>query len=169
MNWVTEILQKDINESDTVIDVGCGIFMTTDEIRCKSIIGIDAWIPYLEKKKHDFQTINFDISNIDNFKIFIDKSYDVITCMDVIEHLEKSSGFLVIKELQRIARKKVIIFTPEGFVKQDDGQAGSWGENNPLFQKHRSGWSIEDFERLKFKVNIYPDCDHNQMYAVYEK
>lgn len=169
MNWVTEIIQKDVGENDTLIDVGCGIFMTTDQIKCKSIIGIDAWIPYLEKKKNEFQTINFDISIIKNFKIFIDDSYDVITCMDVIEHLEKDCGLLVIKEFQRIARKKIIIFTPEGFVKQDDGQAGSWGENNPVYQKHRSGWSVKDFENLKFKVSIYPDLDHNQIYAVYEK
>ena len=169
MNWVTEILQKDIDHNDSVIDVGCGIFMTTDGLKCKSLLGVDAWSPYLNLKKNEFQTINFDISIINNFKIFLDDSYDIITCIDVIEHLEKESAFLVIKEFQRIARKKVIIFTPHGFVEQNDGLPGSWGENNPIFQKHRSGWSTLNFDNLKFKTTVYPDTEHDQIYAVYEK
>lgn len=169
MNWVTKILQNDVNDTDAVIDVGCGIFMTTDGLKCKSLIGIDAWSPYLNLKKDEFQTINFDISKINNFKIFLDNSYDIITCIDVIEHLEKENALLVINEFKRIARKKVIIFTPDGFVEQNDGPPGSWGENNPIFQKHRSGWSKLEFEDLDFKVTIYPDAEHNQIYAVYEK
>lgn len=169
MNWVTKILQNDINDADTVIDIGCGIFMTTDGLKCKSLLGIDAWPSYLSLKKDEFQTINLDISKIDNFKIFINDSYDVITCIDVIEHLEKEDALLVISELKRIARKKVIIFTPNGFVEQHDGLPGSWGENNPIFQKHRSGWDISDFQELNFKTTIYPDAEHDQIYAVYEK
>jgi ubiquinone/menaquinone biosynthesis C-methylase UbiE len=169
MNWVTEILQKDVDEEDRIIDVGCGIFMITDGISCKSILGIDIWTPYLDLKKDQFQTIKFDIANPNNFKIFIDNSYDVITCLDVIEHLEKDKGLALIKELKRIARKKVVIFTPEGFVEQSDGLAGSWGENNPIYQKHRSGWTTEELKSLGFETSLFNDVDHNQVYAVFKK
>lgn len=169
MTWVTEILQKDILESDRVLEFGCGIFMTTEDLKCKSLLGVDAWESYLNIKKNNQQTLKLDISSIQNLNIFLNNSYDVVVCIDVIEHLDKDIALEVIKEMIRISRKKVIIFTPDGFAEQEDGLPGTWGHNNPQYQKHRSGWFSSDFENLNFKIKIYPDTEHNHIYATYNK
>jgi hypothetical protein len=47
--------------------------------------------------------------------------------------------------MERIARHRVVVFTPNGFVQQGD-RGG-----NP-FQVHRSGWSASELESLGYRV-----------------
>ena len=64
----------------------------------------------------------------------------------MIEHLEKSDGFKLIQIMESIAKKKVIIFTPNGFLRQE----GVF-DSNP-WQEHVSGWEINEMEKLGFTV-----------------
>jgi ubiquinone/menaquinone biosynthesis C-methylase UbiE len=75
---------------------------------------------------------------------FSDKTFDVATCIEVIEHLPKNNGFYLLNELERIA-KKVIITTPNVSFKQEAL------DNNP-FQKHLSRWFVKDFIERGYKV-----------------
>ena len=47
--------------------------------------------------------------------------------------------------MEKIAKKKVIIFTPNGFLPQGAHS------NNP-FQLHRSGWSVDEMKNRRYKV-----------------
>lgn len=47
--------------------------------------------------------------------------------------------------MERWAKKKAIIFTPNGFLKQKE-------YDKDKLQIHKSGWSIDDFKSLGFKV-----------------
>ncbi len=51
----------------------------------------------------------------------------------------------MIKKIEKWARKKIIIFTPNGLLWQD-------GYDNNSLQKHKSGWSVEELEKLGFRV-----------------
>lgn len=73
------------------------------------------------------------------------KKVDAVVSIQNIEHLEKSSGIELIQNLETIAKKLIIIETPNGFV----AQSGTL--ENP-FQEHLSGWSVGDFEKLGYKV-----------------
>jgi hypothetical protein len=68
-----------------------------------------------------------------------------VLCAEIIEHLEKSDGFALLDKAENWARKKVIITTPNGYVKQEGY------DNNPL-QMHKSGWSVEDFKNRGYVV-----------------
>jgi len=57
---------------------------------------------------------------------FKPKSFDAILCLEVIEHLTKEEGHDLIKKMEKWARKKIIITTPNGY------------DCNP-FQTHKSG------------------------------
>jgi len=46
---------------------------------------------------------------------FKQKSFDTVLCMEVIEHLEKEEAIRLIEDMEKIARKKIIITTPVGF------------------------------------------------------
>ena len=64
----------------------------------------------------------------------------------MIEHLEKEEGIRMLKEMERVARKKIILTTPNGFLPVDTGP-----EDNPE-EEHISGWKVIDFKGQGFEV-----------------
>ncbi len=72
---------------------------------------------------------------------------DTIYLIDVIEHMEKEEGKVVIELAKEIASTQVILFTPLGFMVQDcdDDEADPWGMQGQKWQTHRSGWEPEEF------------------------
>lgn len=76
---------------------------------------------------------------------FKSNSFDCVLASDLIEHLTKKQGVKLITMMEKIARKKVIIFTPNGFLPQGEY------DNNP-WQVHRSGWTAKEMEKRGYKV-----------------
>jgi len=157
MNWFGKIIQNYIDPTDTVLDLGCGIMQATTDILgepgnlcCKVILGVDVFQKYLDHIKYRYPTLLMDLKNT---AVFLDKSYDVVLCIDVLEHLEKMEAILLISEMERIARKLVIIYTPKDFVLNDDHVKEAWGFVNNPFQIHKSNISQEEFLGMGFKVN----------------
>lgn len=77
-----------------------------------------------------------------------DKSIDTIFLIDVIEHLSKDEGMMLLRRTEGIARKQIVLFTPLGFVAQHtlEGGKDAWGLNGAEWQEHKSGWLPEDFD-----------------------
>jgi ubiquinone/menaquinone biosynthesis C-methylase UbiE len=76
-----------------------------------------------------------------------DNSFDTVLAIDVIEHLTKEDAFIAIRHMQRIAERRVAVFTPDGFMPQDKDHYGMGGDH---WQTHRSGWTIEDLKEIGF-------------------
>jgi SAM-dependent methyltransferase len=74
-----------------------------------------------------------------------DASYDLVTCLDVIEHLPKKQGWQLLDELERVARGHVVVLTPYGFCRQPAQPDQPWME-------HRSGWWPSDFRARGYRV-----------------
>lgn len=72
---------------------------------------------------------------------FDSRSYDLVMAFDLIEHLPRHEGMLMIYEMQRIASDTAVIFTPNGTVWQPPSI------DNP-FNAHVSGWTPREFRRL---------------------
>ncbi len=72
---------------------------------------------------------------------------DLIIMADVIEHLEKETGFALIEKCINIS-KKVLITTPKEFFIND------YIEN--IFEQHQSLWSISDFQKYSFLYEEAP-------------
>ena len=142
-----KVIEKELFGAKMVLDVGCGSWSPLANVKKTFYsVGIDIHKPSIgeikKKKIHDEYKIG-DVLKIDKF--FKPKSFDVVLALDVIEHFEKKESLNLIKQMEKIAKKKVVILTPNGFAKQDayDGN---------LFQEHKSGWNISDFRRLGYKV-----------------
>ena len=77
-----------------------------------------------------------------------DKSIDSVFLLDVIEHIDKDEGKLLLHDLERVTREQIVIFTPLGFMEQEyeAGDTDGWGYGGGIWQKHRSGWTEEDFD-----------------------
>ncbi len=142
-----KILEKYLNDTDTVLDVGCGHSSVIGQINRKfKSEGIDIHRETLElsrkKKTHDKFKLG-DVSKLAS--LYKENSFDACVSVDVIEHFTKKDSLKLIKDMEKIARKKVIILTPNGFLEQHDF------EGNP-HQVHKSGWSQKDLEDLGYKV-----------------
>lgn len=95
---------------------------------------------------------------------------DTVFLMDVIEHLPKQEGVSLLKETEGLVKKQIVVFTPLGFMEQDDGE----------WNTHRSGWLPEDF-KVGWKTFVFPNFHrtglkdrvlekpHGALLAIYNK
>lgn len=146
-SWYYSTLARELKGIESVLDVGCGSNSPLSQVKKKFYsLGVDIFKPSLEKSKkakiHDDYKVG-NVLKIDTY--FEPKSFDAVIALDVIEHFPKSDGRQLIQIMEKIAKKKVIIFTPFGFTQQHPY------EENP-FQVHKSGWYIKDFQKRGYKI-----------------
>ena len=136
---------RELRGCESVLDVGCGTESLLEQLpRVPRTVGLDAHAPALEASRrrgvHD-EYLQADVAEI----ALPAGSFDVVMMMDLIEHLDHSVGEALLDRMEKVARRKVIVFTPNGFVEQ-----GAY-DDNPL-QVHRSGWTVDDFRRRGYRV-----------------
>jgi len=137
-------LKKTISDCNSVLDLGCGYTSPIQYCNVPYSVGVDLHKPYIQKskkKKSHNKYIQGDIRKIN----FGPNSFDAVIALEVLEHLTKEEGRRLIKKMEKWASKKVIVSTPNGYVWQNDC------DKNPL-QKHKCGWTVNEFKNLKFKV-----------------
>jgi hypothetical protein len=131
---------------NSVLDVGCGSSSSLRHFGFKSLTGIEGYLPDAEKARkngtHD-ELLHGDVRFLD--KIFQPGQFDACVAMDVIEHLTKEDGMRLIRAMERSASKKVIIFTPSGFLPQGHTE-------NADLQQHLSGWEPAEMKLLGYTV-----------------
>ena len=161
MNWLGELIQKEVTDEDSIIDLGCGIMSATDGLN-SLILGVDIWDKYLDHIKNKFQTVKISMEETDRF---MDKSYDVVLCLDVLEHLEYSLALKILDECKRIARRKVIIYTPSIHKDNSEAEKDAWGLGPNIHQKHISVITKEDLKIRGYQV--YDPMKDNSHYGVW--
>lgn len=140
LNWA-------IGNSKSVLDVGCGFPSPIQKFSSRFYsVGTDIFLPSIEKSRaarihSDY--VQADVMDID--KHFPPNSFECVLASDLIEHLPKEQGDNFLKKVEDIAEKRIIIFTPNGFLPQQSY------DNNP-WQEHKSGWSVEDMEKRGYEV-----------------
>jgi len=87
----------------------------------------------------DFESVKREINSF-----FDDDKVDCVVSIGNIEHLNKSDGFLLLENVEKLARKLIIFETPNGFVHQGpvDGN---------IYQIHLSGWTPSEFKNRGYK------------------
>jgi SAM-dependent methyltransferase len=140
--------QRAIGTASTVLDVGCGANSPLGRfgVRYPHSVGVDLHGPALERSR--LAGIHDDYLAVDALELtehVAPRSFDAVVAFDLIEHLDKENGLTLLAAMERIARRRVVVFTPNGFLPQEPA------DGNP-FQRHRSGWSARDFRDLGYQV-----------------
>ena len=156
------LLQRFMADCKSVLNVGCGAGAYTNELKGIHRAGLDAYKPdldraELEEKFHGLA--QFALPAIPA------GAYDIVIGMDFLEHLTDEDAWPVIRDMKRIARKRVALFLPCGEHPQD-GTA-----ENPL-QEHRSTWLVKDMASFGFQVWPYAGFHgpaRDAMFAVWER
>jgi len=140
-------LELSLKGCKTILDIGCGNSSPIKSFS-KNIysVGVDAFSPNIEKSKRSGihnKYFNIDVMGIG--KKFKPDSFEGVLASDLIEHLTKKEGIKLIEMMEKIAKKKIIIFTPNGFLPQGEHDENPW-------QVHKSGWKVKEMKNRGYKV-----------------
>lgn len=147
------ILRHIIGDCETILDLGCGdgrLMEVLSQGKEWKIVGVDIFPEYLKaakKRKVYTGLIHSDIGNAVNRFIKDKEKYDVVFFSQVIEHISREKGEVILDQLDKLAKKRIIIGTPRGFMHQPD----EFLDSNP-HQVHKSGWTEEDFTKRGYRI-----------------
>src|SRR3972149_10253487 len=137
---------RNIHPGDRVLEIGCGensLLLRLGYTRRAEVTAVDVYAPYVARHKTAGDYAKIICGDI-AAQTFPYRYFDVVVCMDVLEHLSESDGRQLLQQMKFWGRS-VIITTPNGFAdnEPDDGN---------LNQKHKSGWSVQDFVSTGYTV-----------------
>lgn len=135
----------------TILDVGCGdgyVMFWINHNRNYRITGVDISKKNLEKAKelgiyNKLYRRNLLKENLSKEK------FDVVFCSQVIEHLKKGDALKLLSNMEKIAEKRIIVATTNGFFEYDHSSVAG------KYDKHESGWRSQEFQRLGFRVRVH--------------
>ena len=132
----------------SLLDVGCGqqSVLQNGPWRVPDSIGVDAWQPAIDHSRalglHD-EYVCCEVSELREH--FAPRSFDCVGATDLIEHLPHSDGLRLLDDMEALARKRVIIITPNGFLTQEPYDGNE-------FQRHLSGWTAAEMRARGYRV-----------------
>lgn len=142
--YVTE-MHRQLAGCRTCLDVGCGGGSPTRLLGFDFSVGMEAHPPSLELARKNKTHNEFVAARVQDIgRHFRTGQFDCVVALDLIEHLTKEEGLALIREMERIARKKILIFTPNGFLSQQSHDGD--------LQEHLSGWTAGEMHSLGFTV-----------------
>lgn len=143
------LLRHNLSDCASVLDVGCGhVSPATEYMRNIPItVGVDGYDKAIEtarRLKTHRENFLMDVTRIS--ERFPAGSFDCVIALDLLEHLTPEQGSKILEDFQKIATKRIVVFTPNGFVEQ------SAYDNNPL-QIHKSGWIPSEMRQRGYQVH----------------
>lgn len=155
LEWVERDVLYDratalIKPAGSVLDIGCGlrpqsIIPTPNVLVCVEAHG--EYVTELRRRFAGTTTLIIQDRVPECLAVLPDGCIDTIFMLDFIEHLDREAGRKTLSECERIARRQVVVFTPLGFMPQDEtGETDGWGFHGNFWQTHRSGWTPDDFD-----------------------
>lgn len=144
-----EWLNDDLADCENILELGCGRASPLLKIGAgKRTDAVDIWQPYvtMHNEAGDYRyckqenILTMDLASCE-------KQYDAVVICDVLEHLPKDEVLKIdlFSAIEKVARKKVILFTPNGFVENDEV------DDDP-YQAHVSAWSHWDYVKRGYGV-----------------
>lgn len=143
-----DALDRALEGCDSMLDVGCGADSPLGRLRRRPrrVVGVDAYQSSIARSRA--AGIHDEVHCMDVLEVgarFPPRSFDAVFAGDLLEHLEKADGRRLLDVLERLARRRVVVFTPNGFLAQ-----GAL-EGNP-YQVHRSGWEIGEMRSRGYRI-----------------
>ena len=141
-------LERALADCRSVLDVGCGSQSPLRLLanRPPRLVGVDGFEPAIEQSRaagiHDeYRCLRLGEIG----RSFASRSFDAVVLIDVVEHFEKAEGEALLDASEAIASKRVVVFTPNGFLPQGEHYG------NP-YQRHRSGRTAPELRARGYSV-----------------
>lgn len=147
MNTIWRQLDK---QGKDILDVGgghgepMGFLGKRHNFRLK--VNADIMLPHLKESKQEGAHGEYVLCDA-RYLPFKKRSFDIVLCLEVIEHLEKEDSFKLLSSLEEIARRQIILSAPVGeriHPEPHKIKTFPWA--------HFSSWHPAEFRRLGYKV-----------------
>jgi len=143
-------LQNDLADCDSILELGCGSNSPLLKIGLGRIIdAVDIFAPYIDKHNKAGNYHSCSLADILTMPLIpeLEKAYDAVVICDVLEHLPKDKVLDIdlLSAIEKVARKKIILFTPNGFVENEE-------IDDNRYQEHLSVWEPSDYICRGYKV-----------------
>lgn len=160
-------LRANLEPGDSLLSVCCGIGIELRKLgQGTPITGVDIIPEYVAEFKKMFDWAEaYTMDAVKFLRRCPDGFYDVVSCIDGIEHLPEEDGHILLREMQRVCKKKALIFTPQGFIKNEPKH--TWGiDGGDHAQLHISGWTPQDLKKYDFELIAEESAlsAHNEAY-----
>jgi ubiquinone/menaquinone biosynthesis C-methylase UbiE len=149
-------------EGGTVLDLACGrgkwgYLLRSNWWSTKNgrgdeepelLVGLDVFLPFLRKMK--YHRVYDDVVHSDATCLpFRNGVFDTVLASEVIEHMDRDLGRLLLKEIERVAKKVVIVTTPN-FMRRRGGLNTPEGFNP--YEKHVARWGMRELKDVGYNV-----------------
>lgn len=158
-----KLILNQFSKNDCVLDVGCGDGRITSLIapRVKSVIGVDNQDRALKfarliYESLDVKNVRFEKQSVSKLN-FKGKTFDKVTCFDVIEHMPVDQVEKSIQEMHRVLKKdgRIYLTTPN----RDELAGRIFGHK--VIDKHYYEYNVQEMVEMfkpyfkNIKVNGY--------------
>lgn len=146
-------------EELSCLDLGCGAY-ASDVARqvltfpWKLLVSVDGYEKDLVAGMEKESVIATREGRCVNIMEFEDKrTYDVVLCFDVLEHLYKDEGLALLEKIEKFATNRIVIMIPI----EPDGYHRKNPDPDNVLQEHISHWRPHELEQLGYTVEILND------------
>lgn len=139
-------IRSALRDCREVLDVGCGPDSALSLLGFERLVGIEGYAPSVEtaKKNHTHhEIVQGDVRRLGTQ--FQTGQFDACVALDLIEHLSKEDGRKLMQDMDKLARRKVVFLTPNGFLPQSHTEQAD-------LQEHLSGWEVSEMRGYGYQV-----------------
>lgn len=134
MIGIIDFVNQRVQPGDKILDLGCGNCKVSRTLQ--NVTTVDIWPKANPDHLIDLSTEGLPAS--------WGGVFDIVLMLDLIEHLDKGRGLIILEDAKRVCKRELILLTPlrwdENIVKDKQ----SWYYGNP-YNIHKSLWSKKDF------------------------
>lgn len=139
-------LKRELRNCQSFVELGCGVESPAVEcVRNIFAVGIDGNLHSLLANKKSGYFKDYILADLNHLPLK-KGSFDCVAAFDVIEHLTKHQAKMLIENMEKISRKKIILLTPNGFNPKFHLE-----DDSPL-QIHRCGWTMDEISNRGYDV-----------------
>ena len=147
------INQMDIQDTDSILEIGCGAGFLSREFQSYSYRGIDYSETLINKHKQLFPEHDVLVASANSLP-FADDMFDIVICPGVFQYLPNTKYALeVINEMTRVSRKSIMVI---------DIKTVATNDKHFVFPKHI-------FEEQGFSFSKCTYCDDDTRYNAYKE
>ena len=150
MIGIVDFVNSRVKKGDKILDLGCGDCKVSKGL--ENVVTVDAW----EKANPD-HLIHLGKESL---PAEWENGFDIVLMLDIIEHLERGRGLILLEDAKRVCRREIILLTPLKWSTNEIKDKRSWYYGNP-YNIHRSLWrrmdflSTEGWRRYPVEKNYY--------------
>jgi hypothetical protein len=137
-------LRRTLRNCRSVLDVGCGNLSPLRTLRVETLVGVEGFEPARQEAQTNATHDEILLGDVRQVRSLLgERRFDACVALDLIEHLPKESGWKLLSDLEHLATRRVVIFTPNGFLPQ---------RGHGDLQEHLSGWTPEELRGRGYQV-----------------